>query len=321
VKKKTPPYAIIGAAVLGIIAIVAAVQWKKAQDLAHQKELDDQKAQLQKAIDDAKANQPSPVVPTATNMRNVYYATQPVEAGAKLSAAFFEKKLTPNEILPDAFPADSTDIVGFYAVRNIEKGDPLTPHNIGKTLPFLTQRISPGMRAIALNIFNGEYNNTGGFVVDDDKVDLLYTVSTAIGEQFKINTQTIMQNVKVLYAPGPKYESEQMNGVTPAPPPGGSISIVFEVTPEQAEALVFLSNTKNTAFSMILRSRRDKAEPTIKPFDIRDYDLLNLKKVGKMDKKAEDRVTKLAQEIEDAEKAQAAQGTTNETPHPTPPSP
>jgi Flp pilus assembly protein CpaB len=321
VKKKSPPYAIIGAAVLGVIAIVAVVQWKKGQDAAHQKDLDDQKVAMQKAIDDANANKAPVVQQVPTNMRNVYFATQPVEAGAKLSSAFFEKKLTPNEILPDAYPADSTDIVGFYAVRNIEKGDPLTPRNIGKSLPFMSQRISPGMRALSLPIFNAEYNNTGGFVIDGDRVDLLYTVSTLTGESLKINTQTIMQNVSVLYVPGPKIESEQVNGITPAPPPGEPISITFEVTPEQAQALIFLSNTKNTTFSMILRSRRDKAEPKIKPFDIRDYDLLNLTKVQKMVKKSDVRVSDLAQQIQDAEKAQAAQGTTNETPHPTPPTP
>src|SRR6202034_3873723 len=192
--------------------------------------------------------------------------------------------------------------------------------NIGKSLPYLSQRISPGMRALSLPIFNADYNNTGGFVVDGDKVDLLYTISLNAGDHAKINTQTIMQNVNVLYVPGPKIESDQVNGIVPAPPPGDPISITFEVTPEQAQALVFLSNTTNTHFSMILRSRRDTSELKIKPFDIRDYDVLNLKKVQKTVDKSVDRVNELAQQIAAEEKAQAAQGNTNET-NPTPPIP
>jgi Flp pilus assembly protein CpaB len=318
VKKKTPPYAIIGAALLGIVAIVALVQWKKNQDAAHAKELADQQAQMQKAIDDANANKAPVVMPTPTNMKKVYYATQPIAAGAKISSAFFETKLTPQEILPDAFTAD-TDIVGFYAVRDIEKGDPLTPRNVGKTLPALSERILPGMRALSLKIFNADYNFTGGFAVDGDKVDLLYTLTTLDG--FVRNTQLVMQNVDVLYVPGTKVESEQVNGVIPTPAPGDGVAVTFQVTPEQAQALILMSGVKNGRFSMILRSRRDKSEIHIKPFVAADY-IENWQKVQKTTDKSQVRVQELADKIAAEEKTQASsQGTTNETPNPTPPSP
>jgi Flp pilus assembly protein CpaB len=318
VKKKSPPYAIIGAALLGLIAIIAIFEWKKGQDAQHAADLAAQQKALQDQIDQLKANNnPAPVVPTAVNMRNVYYATQPIEAGARISSAFFEKKLTPNEILPDAYPADSMDIVGFFAVRNIEKGDPLTPHNVGKTLPTMASRLHPGMRALALPIFNADANDTGGFVVDGDKVDLLYTLSA---NGFITSTQMVMQNVDVLFVPGPKMDSEQVQGVVPAPSPGDPIAITFQVTPEQAQALITLSEGKDGKFSMILRSSRDKSQIKIKPFVTADYDG-NLKKVQIMTDKSSARVQELAAQIEAAEKTQAAQGTTNETTHPTPPSP
>ena len=85
-KKKSPPYAIIGAVLLGIFCIVLFAKWKKTQDDAAAAALAQQKADMQKLIDDANAKQAPVVVPTATNMRNVYYATQPVEAGTKLSS-------------------------------------------------------------------------------------------------------------------------------------------------------------------------------------------------------------------------------------------
>jgi Flp pilus assembly protein CpaB len=318
VKKKSPPYAIIGAALLGITAIIAVVQWKKSQDAATAAAIAAEDAKRQAEIDALKSQQQVTVTPTPTNMRNVYYATQPVEAGVKISAAFYEKKLTPNEILPDAY-TDQNDIVGFYAIRNIEKGDPLTPRNIGKTLPYLSQRISLGMRAVSLPIFNAEVNNTGGFAVDGDKVDLLYT-SFAQDATTLLQTELVMQNLEVLYVPGPKIESDQVNGIVPAPPPGDPISITFEVTPEQAQALIHLSQVKQGRFSMILRARRDKSEIKIKPFATEDY-YGNLQKVQKTTDKSLARVQELAQQIEQQEKAQAAQGNTNETTTPTPPSP
>jgi Flp pilus assembly protein CpaB len=325
VKKKNPPYAIIGAALLGFVAIFAGYKWKLNQDAAHQAELAAHDKAMQDQIDALKNQTAPPAPPTPTDMRNVVYATQPVEAGAKISSAFYEAKATPIDILPDAY-SDKSDIVGFYAVRNIEKGDPLTPRNIGRSLPYLSQRISPGMRAVSLNIFNAEANNTGGFAVDGDKVDLLFTTTAknpTTGDSVLLRTQMVMQNLKILYIPGPKIESDQVNGITPAGPPGDGISITFEVTPEQAQALVFLSQAKadqGGTFSMILRAKSDKSEVKVKSFDGADY-AGNLQKIQKTVDKSELRVQALAAQIAAEEKTQAAQGTTNETPNPTPPTP
>jgi len=318
VKKKSPPYAIIGAVLLGIIAVVALVQWKKVQDqkVADAKAAED--ARMQQQIDDLKAKQQVTVTETNPNMRNVWYATQPVDAGVKLSPAFFEKKLTPNDILPDAIP-EQTDIVGFYAIRKIEKGDPLTPRNVGKSLPYMAQRISPGMRAVSLPIFNAEANDTGGFAVDGDKVDLLYTSYSPDGALI-LKTETIMQNLSVLYVPGPQIKTDKTDGITPAPPPGDPIAITFEVTPEQAQALINMSLVKQGKFSMVLRSRRDKSEIKFKPFTADDY-YGNLQKIQRTTDKSIARVQELAAKIEAEEKTEGSQGNTNETTTPTPPSP
>ena len=307
-KKKSPPYAFIGAILLFFIALIFLVQWKKANDQEKAAELAALKAADDKQLADAQEKQVT-VSPTATNMRNVLYATQPVEPGVRISPAFYEKKLTPNDILPDAYN-DQADITGWVAIRHIEKGDPLTPRNIGKTLPYLSQRIPPGMRALSLPIFNADVNDTGGFVVDGDRVDLLYTVSTPDGG-LGVNTQTILQNINVLYVPGPPTKTDITDGLTPAPPPGDIIAVTFEVTPEEAQELVFLSGVKNGRFSMILRSRKDDSEVRIKPFNATDYDPTNLSKVQRTADKSIERVKALAAEI--AVKEKQDQGNTNET--------
>ena len=322
-KKKSPPYPIIIAVVLGLIAIFAFYKMKQNQDVATAAKLAQMQADEDAKIKALEDSHVAPPPPTPTNMRNVYYATQPVAAGAKISEAFYEKKPTPVDILPDAF-SDQSDIVGFYAIRTIEKGDPLTPRNIGKSLPYLSTRITPGMRALSLPIFNAQYNNTGGFAVDGDMVDLLFTSTTK--DNFLIKTEFVLQNVKVLYVPGPKYESEQINGISPAPPPGDPISVTFEVTPEQAQALLFMSEVKpdhGGHFNMILRSQRDKTELKFKPFDAETY-AYEFQKVQKMSDKSEARVqeleAKIAAEEAAQKKTQGSQGNTNET-NPTPPTP
>jgi Flp pilus assembly protein CpaB len=316
VKKKTPPYHFIGAFALFIVVALALWHWEYMKDQQAAAALAAQQAADQKALADAKEHAVT-VTSAPTDVRNVLYATEPVEAGVKLSPAFYEKKLTPNDILPDAYN-DQSDITGWVAIRKIEKGDPLTPRNIGKSLPYMSQRITPGMRAISLPVFNAESNDTGGFVVDGDRVDLLYTV-LSLDSTLRLNTQLVMQNLNVLYVPGPTIKTDKTDGITPVPPPGDPIAITFEVTPEQAEELVFMSGVKNARFSMILRSRKDDTEIKIKPFNSADYDLGNLSKVQRTADKSIDRVKALSAEIEAKEKE--AQGTTNETTTPTPPSP
>jgi Flp pilus assembly protein CpaB len=306
VKKKTPPYAFIGAFVLFFFAIFILWQWKKSSDQAAAAAVAAQKAADDQALADAKEKQVV-VQPTQTNERMVLYATQPIEPGTLISPSFYEKKLTPLDLLPDAY-SDKDDVTGWFAVRHIEKGDPLTPHNIGKKLPSMAQRLDPGMRALALPVFNAELNDTGGFVVDGDKVDLLYTVGSEDGG---VNTQTILQNIEVLYVPGPPTRSDKTEGVVPATAPSESLSVTFEVTPEEAQELIYLSTAKLGKFSMILRSGKDDAEIKVKPFAIADFDPSNLGKVQRVADKSIERVKALAAEI--AVKEKQAQGNTNET--------
>ena len=318
-KKKSPPYAIIVAAVVGILGIVLLLKWKQGMDAANADQLAKAKADLQAQIDALNAKPAVTVTPTDTNMRKVYYATQPIEAGAKISPAFYETKLTPNDILPDAY-GDGADIVGFYAIRPIEKGDPLTPHNVDRTLPYLSERIPPGMRALALPIFNaGDSNNTGGFVVDGDYVDLLFTPmgkNPDTGETGWIDERTILQSVQVLYIPTTQTRSDTTAGVVPTQP----VSVTFMVTPEEAQMLVLLAQDKDGHLNMILRGRTDKAEVKIRPYTFDSLDDLS-KAQRQMDKSTTrvEALQKAIQEAEQKEKAQASQGSTNETTPPPPP--
>jgi len=310
VKKKPNFIPFILAGLLFFVAVAALLHWQAVKNQQQADALAALQAADAQKLADAQSKQIS-VAQTPTNMRNVLYATQPVEPGNRISPAFYEKKLTPVDILPDAY-TDQADITGWVAIRHIEKGDPLTPRNIGKTLPYLSQRIPPGMRAISLQVFNaGDVNDTGGFVVDGDRVDLLYTVASEDGST-KLNTQTVLQNLNVLYVPGPPTKTDETDGITPVPAPGGSIAVTFEVTPEEAEELIFMSGVKNGRFSMILRSRKDDSEVRIKAFNAEDYDLNNLSKVQRTADKSIERVKALAAEI--AAKEKEAQNETNTPP-------
>ncbi len=316
-KKKSPPYAIIAAVVLGVLFLFLGIKWKNGQEQKTQAALAAQADALQKQIEDLKnAKTTTPIVPDQpANMRAVLYATQPIAPGTHISPAFFEVKQTPDNILQDAFTeADKAAVIGLIATRSIEKGDPITPRNTGKTLPVLSQRIVPGMRVIALPVFASDANNAGGFIVDGDRVDLLYTWMTE-DNKYILRTEMIMQNVDVLYVPGPTVRSETTEAIAPVAGKGVLISVTFLVTPEQAQALVFISQVKNGRFSMILRSRLDKTELKIKPFLAENYQQGTFKKVQGVIDKSVERVRSLSEQIE-LEQKKLNSGNTNETPPP-----
>ncbi len=92
-KKKSPPYAIIGAVLVGIVGIFLLLKWKQGIDASNAATLDAKTKELQSQIDDLKTKaQTQTVVSTDTNMRKVFYATQPIEAGAKISPAFLRNE-------------------------------------------------------------------------------------------------------------------------------------------------------------------------------------------------------------------------------------
>lgn len=313
-KKKSPPYPIIAAIALGAIGVFLYMKHESDQRAAAEANLQKMRADLQAQIDAAKAAAvPPPVVaeaPDTRGMRKVLYATQPIDPGVRINRNFFETKLTPADILPDAY-TDQNDVTGWFATRNIEKGDALTPRNVGKELPFMEGRITPGMRALSLQVFNGgEQNNTGGFAVDGDRVDLLMSRLSEDGSKV-YDTQLVMQNLKVLFVPGSPIKTNQTQGINPAPTPGSSVAVTFEVTPEQAQALVLLSQAKEVRFSMILRSRRDVSQIKTKPFVGYDY-YDNPRRLQKTVDKSIERVQELGKEIDEQEKKQG-QGNTNET--------
>ena len=307
-KKKSPPYAFIAAAVLFIIAAIVLWKWKQSQDAAAAAAVAAQQAADQAKIDEASRSHVAAVV-SPTNMRSVLYATQALEPGQRMSPGFFQKKDTPDDVLLDAYTdKDSDTVVGLFVVRPIEAGDPLTRGNLNKDLPIMSQRMTPGMRVIELPVLN-ESNDSTGFVVDGDRVDLFYTVGST--------TQLVMQNIDVFYVPAATgNRTHQSSGLTPV---GTPPTVVFQVTPEQAQALIGLSQSTGR-FSMLLRARQDTDEVRIRPFNEADY-ADNLKRIQKVVDTSNQRVDALAAAIQAKEQSAAAQGNTNETTTPTPPPP
>ena len=127
----------------------------------------------------------------------------------------------------------------------------------GPTAGLMSTLVSPGHRAVAINIDSSGASSAGGFVLPNDRVDILRTsrdedaVKAGQGDVFI--TETIMRNVKVL-AIGPNVQTENGKSVIV-----GS-NATLELDPRQAEYVIQAQRTGQ--LSLTLRSLTDAVQDT-----------------------------------------------------------
>lgn len=127
----------------------------------------------------------------------------------------------------------------------------------GPTAGLMSTLVSPGHRAVAINIDSSGATSAGGFVLPNDRVDILRTsrdedaVKAGQGDAFV--TETILRNVKVL-AIGPNVQTENGKSVIV-----GS-NATLELDPRQAEFIIQAQRTGQ--LSLTLRSLTDAVQDT-----------------------------------------------------------
>lgn len=135
-------------------------------------------------------------------------------------------------ITHDASP-DITKIVQGAVVRSpMVAGEPLTPTKMvhANTAGFMASMLMPGMRAVSITI--SVDTGAGGFILPDDRVDVLCTQQ---GGDHKFQTRTILKDVRVL-AVDQTYDTSGAGGTTAAKTVVGRTA-TLELAPQQAELI------------------------------------------------------------------------------------
>ncbi|CAM4370772.1 Flp pilus assembly protein CpaB [Palleronia rufa] len=171
-------------------------------------------------------------------------------------------------ILREERPGAAEELVGRVARADLLKGDALRAENLvdgGAGLMSLVLR--PGMRAVGVRIT--EDNTAGGFILPDDKVDILHTVVRDVDGDGQATglSRTILTNVRVLAIGQTSARSAAKNVETGATVRPGSDVTAFgdtatvELTPEQAEILTAAQSSG--ALSLSLRAVSDFGDTAI----------------------------------------------------------
>ena len=156
-------------------------------------------------------------------------------------------------------PEDLNTVLNKKLLFSVRRGDPLLWSLIqlpDRARGGLAPMIKPGLRAISIPV--GGPSAVSGLVQPGDRVDILGTFTfpsrTQPGSAESV-TLTVLQDVSVL-ATGQRLAKQDMMGDTWVQAAGGFSAVTLEVTPREAELLVFAQNVKGQ-LTLSLRNPED----------------------------------------------------------------
>src|SRR5690606_27734810 len=130
-------------------------------------------------------------------------------------------------------------------------GEPIRRERLvqGQSSGYLAASLPPGYRAVAITIDQTGATSAGGFVLPNDRVDVISTTRIGAGGSESYESRTILSNVRVLAIGQNVQERNGERFVI-----GGNATL--EVDPGQAEALVLAQRMGQLSLS--LRSIMDQ---------------------------------------------------------------
>ena len=142
------------------------------------------------------------------------------------------------------------------------RGEPLRRDKLVKAGigGYMAAVLPSGMRAVAIKIDNTGDSSAGGFILPNDRVDVVRVYQDDEGTKAKgspvLGHQVILSNVRVL-AIGQNVQEQDGKKVIV----GGNATL--ELDPKQSELIVYAQNATSSHLTLVLRSLVDSAGETV----------------------------------------------------------
>ncbi len=196
--------------------------------------------------------------PTAqARTENVLVAADDIPMGTRINDSMFTWQAWPADSVPDGFimeaskPEAMSQMAGSIARSPIYKGEPIRENKlVTSDQGFMSAILPKGQRAVATSISTA--TSAGGFILPNDRVDVLMTARrTGEGEE-GFTTEVILENIRVLAIDQTIREED------------GELVVVGEtatlqLSPRQVEILTVAQQTADR-LSLALRSIADSGE-------------------------------------------------------------
>jgi len=190
---------------------------------------------------------------TATT--EIVVASQDIPAGATITEEMVKKGTVktvpwPKASVPVGAFNTPKELVGKVNKMKILANEPILESRLAGEGAGLTVRLEPGKRAMAISV--NEIIGVSGFIVPDDRVDIILTTVPpgVTNAQDNRISKIVLQNMRVLSV---AQSTESKDGKPQVPR-----SITIEVTPEEAEKLSLAS--QEGSMILALRGVGDNSE-------------------------------------------------------------
>jgi pilus assembly protein CpaB len=200
----------------------------------------------------------------------IIVAAAPLNFGDHITAKQLKIVRWPENAVPPGSFTKMDDLVGNsqdrVALRPIEAGEPVLATKVSGDggRASLSSVIGPNMRAMTIHV--NDATGVAGFVLPNDRVDLLLTRTENKGNtaegKFDPQTEILLQNIKVLGV------DQEANEKKDKPTPIVAKAVTLEVSPEDAEKLTL--GQQIGTLSLALRNYGTKQEVVTRPFSVSD---------------------------------------------------
>jgi len=182
----------------------------------------------------------------AMSTSEVLVANTVLQPGQALTADQVRWQKWPSSSVDSSFITRSSagsidDVVKGTVVRSpLTSGQPITSASIvhGNAVGFMAAMLNPGMRAISIAISTD--SGAGGFILPNDRVDLILTRK---GDANRVNASTILTDIRVLAVDQTFKQEKDAKTVI-------GKTATLEVTPAQAEQVAKAQNQGIVSLSL-----------------------------------------------------------------------
>jgi pilus assembly protein CpaB len=196
----------------------------------------------------------APTPPPATT--EVMVAASDIAPGQKLTPELVRWQKWPANSIDPSFITGSNETDTQAAVKGVVvrspvvAGQPLTTLNVvhADSASFMSATLMPGMRAVSITVSVASV--AGGFILPNDRVDLVLTQPLPEGHRFR--SATILQDVRVLAIDQATQDSKQEKAQKAV---SDAKTATLELSPEQAEKVTRAQATGT--LSLLLRPLMD----------------------------------------------------------------
>jgi len=214
-------------------------------------------------------NQKIGAIQELATAKKVVIANQDINELTVINETMLRIKSVPKSYIQPGTFVTIKDIVGLITTVPIKKNEQILQNKVlfKETQSKLSMRVSKGKRAITIPVT--EIHGVGKLIKPGDRVDILSSINYGQGDREKREVKTVLQDILII-ATGRNIMASIPTEIVKDPITGQEIkkdlrkdtrygTVTLELTPEEAQGIVFLLTSGEGNLFLSLRNSDDRS--------------------------------------------------------------